>query len=51
MEYKNEVVTKEMYDIEYRQIFEEIIEIFRQNNILSVELVFGYAWGNTYKEW
>ena len=51
MEFSKEVFTKVLSDLDYRLLLEEIIEIIKHNKILSVELLFGFAWGNEYKNW
>ena len=51
MDYKNEAFTKVLSQIEYERILDDTIAIFNQNKLRSIELLFGFAWGNVYKDW
>lgn len=49
--YKNIVYTKQLSRVECKACLAEIISIFRATKILEIEMMFGFAWGNDYKDW
>ena len=51
MEYKNELVTKILAKSDYVGALHQLIVKFRENQISTVEIQFGSAWGNKYKKW
>jgi hypothetical protein len=51
MDYQNEALTKVLSHVDYDQMLDEIVAIIEQNRMASIELVFGSAWGNVYKDW
>lgn len=51
MDYQNEAFTKVLSHVDYDNMLDEIVIIFKQNKTVSIELVFGSAWGNVYKDW
>ena len=50
-QYKNIVYTKQLSREECKTSLAEIISIFRAAKIVEIELLFGFAWGNEYKDW
>jgi hypothetical protein len=51
MQYKNEVFTKVLSETDFKQAILKTIQVFRHNNVLTIDLLFGVAWGNEYKDW
>lgn len=49
--YKNIVYTKRLSREDYEACLYEIINILKANKIREVEMLFGFAWGNDYKNW
>ena len=51
MEFQNEVFSKILSIEDYKNKFEEVIRILDKQNFKEVEILFGVAWGSTYKDW
>ena len=51
MKYTYTIFTKVLAETEYKNWLSEIIEILKNNDIHEVEILFGVAWGNEYKDW
>ena len=51
MEFQKEVFSKVLSIDDYKNKFEQIIHILDKHNCKEVEILFGVAWGNTYKDW
>jgi hypothetical protein len=51
MEFQEEVSSKVLSKEEYKACFEEIIQILTSNQHKKVDILFGVAWGNEYKDW
>jgi hypothetical protein len=50
-QYKNTVYTKQLSREDCKTCLAEIIGILRANKVLEIEMLFGFAWGNDYKDW
>lgn len=37
--------------MDYEDCLHEILDILKSNNVFEVEMLFGWAWGNEYKNW
>ena len=51
MDYTNTFLTRILNEFEFKTEFDRIIKILEQNQIDEVEILFGWAWGNEYKDW
>ena len=51
MDYTNTVFTRTLNVPEFKTEFDSIIKTLEQNHIDNVEILFGWAWGNDYKNW
>ena len=51
MEFHKEVFSKVLSIVDYKTKFQEVIDILDRHNCKEVEILFGFAWGNTYKDW
>lgn len=51
MEFQKEVFSKVFSLKDYKARFDEIIHILEKHSCKEVEILFGVAWGNTYKDW
>ena len=51
MEYKHEISTTYLSAEDYQESVNDVIVLFKQHNLQTIELLFGYAWGNEYKNW
>ena len=51
MEFQNEIFSKVLSKEEYKASFEEIIQVLRNHRCKEVDILFGVAWGNEYKDW
>ena len=51
MDYSNTIITRILNDEEYKLELNIVIDILRQNHIDKIDLLFGVAWGNEYKDW
>lgn len=49
--YKYIVYTRQLSREECKSSLDEIIDILRGHQVLQIEMMFGFAWGNEYKEW
>jgi hypothetical protein len=49
--YKNEIVTRVLSKVAFKTEFDSIINLLGRNHIDQVEILFGYAWGNEYRDW
>jgi hypothetical protein len=50
-QYKNTVYTRQLSREECKQCLDEIIDILKNNEVPEIEMLFGFAWGNDYKDW
>jgi hypothetical protein len=51
MEHKNTIFTRQLDLIEYENCLYEILDFFKDNKVIEVEIMFGWTWGNEYKNW
>jgi hypothetical protein len=51
MNYTNAVFTRKLNELEYKSCLLEIIDILKCEKVLEIEIMFGFAWGNEYKDW
>jgi hypothetical protein len=51
MEFQKEVFSKILSKDDYNANFKEIIQIIDKDQDREVEILFGVAWGNEYKDW
>ena len=51
MDHKNTIFTRQLSIAEYKSCSDEIMAILRNNKVFDVEVMFGWAWGNEYKDW
>jgi hypothetical protein len=51
MNYKNTIFTRQLDFIVYENCLFEILDILKNNKVLEVEMLLGWAWGNEYKNW
>jgi len=49
--YKNIVYSKQLFREDCKICLFEIIDTLKANEILEIEILFGFAWGNEYKDW
>jgi hypothetical protein len=50
-QYKNILYSRQLSRQECKNCLDEIIEILKTRKVLEIELMFGFTWGNEYKEW
>ncbi len=50
-QYKNILYSRQLSRQECKNCLDEIIEILKTRKVLEIEMMFGFAWGNEYKEW
>jgi hypothetical protein len=50
-QYQNSIYTKQLSSQECKKCLDEIIDILKARQVLEIEMMFGFAWGNEYKEW
>jgi hypothetical protein len=51
MGFRNTIFTRQLDLIEYENSLYEILDILKNSKVLEVEMLFGWAWGNKYKNW
>lgn len=51
MDYTNTFFTRILNEFEFKTEFDCIIKTLEQNHVGEVEILFGWAWGNDYKDW
>ena len=51
MDYTITFFTRILSKFEFKTEFDRIIKTLEQNHVDEVELLFGWAWGNDYKDW
>ena len=49
--YKYIIYARQLSRQEYKNCLDEIIHILRSHYVLQIEMMFGFAWGNEYKDW
>jgi hypothetical protein len=50
-QYKNTVYTKQLSREQCKNCLDEIIDILQINQVPEIKMLFGFAWGNDYKDW
>lgn len=51
MEYRNEVFSKVLPPNSCQEALADLINVLEKHDVKEVELLFGFAWGNDYKDW
>jgi hypothetical protein len=51
IKYKHSVNTRPLSRQECKDSLDEIVTIFKSRQDLKIEMMFGFAWGNEYKDW
>ena len=51
MDYRNTIFTRQLDNMELEICCNEILDILKNNKVIEMELLFGFAWGNEYKDW
>ncbi len=51
MDYRNKIFTVILDSSNLKSELNEIIDLIENNGIINVEILFGWSWGNDYKNW